>query len=79
MASGDQVVSHVRMTAIHAGPFVMFPPGGKPQVVPATGRRFSARQFHLFRVSRSHCVIGVRPGTRASPQASPASRARSMA
>ncbi len=27
----------------------------------------------------SHCVIGVRPGTRASPQPSPASRARSMA
>ncbi len=25
-AGGDQVVSRVRMTAIHAGPFVVFPP-----------------------------------------------------
>ena len=51
VASGDQVVSHVRMSGVHTGPFVVFPPGGKPQVFPATGRRFSARQFHLFRLA----------------------------
>jgi predicted ester cyclase len=51
VASSDQVVSHMRMTAIHTGPFVVFPPGGKPQVFPATGRRFSTRQFHLFRIA----------------------------
>jgi hypothetical protein len=49
VAGGDQVVSHGRMTGIHARPFVIFPPGGTPEVLPATGRRFSARQFHLFR------------------------------
>ena len=51
VAAGDQVVSHVRMLGIHTGPFVVFPPGGKPQVFPATGRRFSVRQFHLFRLA----------------------------
>jgi predicted ester cyclase len=51
VASDDQVVSHVRMTGVHTGPFVVFPPGGKPQVFPATGRRFSVRQFHLFHLA----------------------------
>ena len=51
VAGNDQVVSHVRMTGVHTGPFVVFPPGGKPQVFPATGRRFSVRQFHLFRLA----------------------------
>jgi predicted ester cyclase len=50
-ASSDQVFSHVRMSGRHTGPFVVFPPGGKPQVFPATGRRFSVRQFHLFRLA----------------------------
>jgi predicted ester cyclase len=50
-ASGDQVFSHVRMGGVHTGPFVVFPPGGRPQVFPATGRRFSVRQFHLFRLA----------------------------
>jgi predicted ester cyclase len=51
VASSDQVISHVRMAGVHTGPFVVFPPGGKPQVFPATGRRFSVRQFHLFRLA----------------------------
>ena len=51
VAGNDQVVGHVRMTGVHTGPFVVFPPGGKPQVFPATGRRFSVRQFHLFRLA----------------------------
>ncbi len=59
VASGDQVVAHVRMSGVHTGPFVVFPPSGKPRVFPATGRQFSTRQFHLFRLAdgrprRSH-------------------------
>jgi predicted ester cyclase len=50
-ASSDQVFSHVRMSGVHTGPFVVFPAGGRPQVFPATGRRFSVRQFHLFRLA----------------------------
>lgn len=51
LASSDQVFCHVRMRGVHSGPFVVFPPGGKPQVFPATGRRLSVRQFHLFRLA----------------------------
>ena len=50
VASGDQVVAHVRMSGVHTGP-VVFPPSGKPRVFPATGRQFSTRQFHLFRLA----------------------------
>jgi predicted ester cyclase len=49
-ASGERVFSHVRMAGVHTGPFVVFAPGGRARVFPATGRRFSVRQVHLFRV-----------------------------
>jgi len=50
LADGDWVSAHMRMSGLHAGPFVVFPPNQSPEVFPPSGRRFEVRQIHLFRV-----------------------------
>lgn len=47
---GDWVAARVRMRGVHRGPFVVFPPGGKPEVFPPTGRAIAVAQAHFFRM-----------------------------
>jgi predicted ester cyclase len=50
--TGDQarVMAHVWMRGRQHGPFVVFPPGGRPVAFPATGHEFAVRQCHVFRL-----------------------------
>ena len=45
----ERTIAHVWMHARQTGPFVVFPPGQKPQAFPPTGREFAVRQCHVFR------------------------------
>lgn len=50
VADGDLVVIHSAMSGRHTGPFVQYDGAGTPsQVMPPTGRTFSAKQTHWFR------------------------------
>ena len=47
---GGHTLAHVWMRATQAGPFVVFPPGGRPVAFPPTGRSFAVRHCHVFRL-----------------------------
>jgi len=47
-AAGDRAIAHVWMRGKQAGPFVIFPSGGKPAAFPPTGREFAVRHAHVF-------------------------------
>lgn len=66
VAEGDWVVAHMRMTGVHAGPFVVFPPGQPAEVFPPTDRRIEVRQAHFFRLrdAQSTQHIAVRDDLR---------------
>lgn len=49
-AADDRAIAHVWMRGRQAGPFVIFPSGGKPVAFPATGREFAVRHAHVFHV-----------------------------
>jgi predicted ester cyclase len=46
---GDRAIAHMWMRGTQAGPFVVFPPGGKPVAFPPTGRAFAVRHAHVIR------------------------------
>jgi ketosteroid isomerase-like protein len=46
----ERSVAHVRMSGRQTGPFVVFPPGGRPVSFPPTGREFAVRQCHVWRL-----------------------------
>jgi predicted ester cyclase len=45
----DRAIAHMWMRGTQAGPFVVFPPGGKPVAFPPTGRAFAVRHAHVIR------------------------------
>jgi predicted ester cyclase len=49
-AVGDdgRTIAHVWMRGTQDGPFVVFPPGGKPVAFPPTRRDFAVRQCHIL-------------------------------
>jgi predicted ester cyclase len=52
VADGDLVVIHSTMSGRHTGPFVLYDSAGTAsQVMPPTGRAFSANQTHWFRIA----------------------------
>src|SRR5689334_19901813 len=57
----DRTIAHVWMRGRQTGPFVVFPPGEKPRAFPPTGREFSVRQCHVFRLAggrhREHIAV----------------------
>lgn len=46
--AADRTLVHVWMRGRQSGPFVVFPPGQRPQAFPPTGRAFAVRQCHMF-------------------------------
>jgi hypothetical protein len=46
--AADRTLAHVWMRGRQSGPFVVFPPGQRPQAFPPTGRDFAVRQCHVF-------------------------------
>jgi predicted ester cyclase len=48
VADPDVTIAHVSMSGRQSGPFVVFPPDGRPVAFPPTGRSFSVRQCHVF-------------------------------
>lgn len=50
---GDRAVAWVTMQAVNTGPFVVYdsPDGTVTEVFPPTGRAFSTRQVHWFRIA----------------------------
>jgi predicted ester cyclase len=44
----DRCIAHVTFSGRQTGPFVVFPPGGRPIAFPPTGAAFAVRQCHLF-------------------------------
>jgi predicted ester cyclase len=49
-AGRDRIMAHVWMRGRQHGPFVVFPPGGRPVAFPPTGREFASRHCHVFRL-----------------------------
>lgn len=49
-AERDRILAHVCMRGRQHGPFVVFPPGGRPVSFPPTGREFAVRHCHVLRL-----------------------------
>jgi predicted ester cyclase len=49
-ADGERIMAHVWMRGRQTGPFVVFPPDGRPVAFPPTGREFAVRQCHVSRL-----------------------------
>ncbi|UAK35065.1 ester cyclase [Nocardia asteroides] len=60
--SGDRACAFTEMCAVHTGPFIVYPPGAKPKVFPATGRPIRVRQAHIdtFKDGKTNSHIAVR-------------------
>jgi len=50
VTEGDRCIAHVVMSGRQTGPFVVFPPQGRPVAFPPTGATFAVRQCHLFTI-----------------------------
>ena len=48
VADEDRTIAHVTMSGRQTGPFVLFPPDGRPVAFPPTGAPFAVRQCHIF-------------------------------
>lgn len=48
VAGQDRTIAHVTMSGRQTGPFVVFPPGGRPVAFPPTQAQFTVPQCHIF-------------------------------
>ncbi|MFG1791878.1 ester cyclase [Nocardia sp. NPDC049149] len=60
--SDDRACIFAEMFGVHTGPFIVYPPGEKPKVFPATGREIRVRQAHFatFRDGKTTSHVAVR-------------------
>lgn len=50
MSEGDRTMAYLTMSGRQTGPFVVFPPDGRPVAFPPTGKTFAVKHVHRFTV-----------------------------
>ena len=50
VSDGVTTIAHVTMSGRQIGPFVVFPPAGRPVSFPPTGAPFAVEQCHIFTI-----------------------------
>jgi predicted ester cyclase len=50
VSEADRIIAHTWMRGRQTGPFVVFPPGARPQAFPPTGPDFAVRHCHVLRL-----------------------------